>query len=163
MREAGARSLGSWQPWRRQYVPQMPAPRPSGRIQDLSAYTEERQLQVSEFAIRTARSWLRASRLGHPEAERHLRVYASALLGAYWGVCARDFVAAGVLEELGAPESWVSGTALYEPLHPWRENPSRYDPYLVNLHVPVLYGCIAHAEAAVHKIAEAAARIPQVF
>ena len=93
-------------------------------------------------------------------------MYASIQLCVYWGVCARNFVAAGVLEELGAPESWVSATALYEPLHPWRENPSGYDPYLVNLHVHVLlhyYGYIAHVEAAVHKIAEAAARIPQVF
>ena len=137
----------------------------SGRIQDISEYTEERQLQVSEFAIRTARAWLRASRLGHPEAERHLRVWASVPPGGYWGVLARDFVAAGLLEELGAPESWVSATVLYEPLHPWRENPARVDPYLLNFHIhPLLhhYGCIAHVEAAVHKIAEAAARIPQV-
>ena len=93
-------------------------------------------------------------------------MHASTQLGSYWGVCARDFVAARLLEELGAPESWVSATALYEPLHPWRENPSRNDYYLMNQHIyPLLhhYGCIAHAEAAVHKIAEAAARIPQVF
>ena len=84
----------------------------------------------------------------------------------YWGVYARDFVAAGLLEELGAPESWVSATALYEPLRPWRENPSGWDPYLVNLHIhPLLhhFGCIAQAEAAVHKIAQATERIPQVF
>ena len=133
----------------------------SGRIQDISAYTEERQRQVSELIIRTARTWLRASRLGHPEAERHLRVYVSFCL-VYWGVLARDFVAAGVLEELGAPESWVSATALYEPLRPWRENLTGF----LNNHLHVLlhhYGGIAHAEAAVHKIAGAAARIPQVF
>ena len=137
-----------------------------GKIQDISEYTEDRRLQASEFIIRAARSWLRAIRLGHPEAERHLRVYASSSLGIFWGSCARDFVAAGLLEELGAPESWVSATILYEPLHPWRENPPRLDPYLLNEHLPVLlhhYGCIAHVEAAVHKIAEAAARIPQVF
>ena len=159
MRDAGARSLGSWQRLRLRYVARRPTPRPSTTVAG-SRTSADRQLQVRELIIRTARTWLRASRLGHPEAERHLRLYASANLGAYWGVCARDFVAAG------APESWVSATALYEPLHPWRENPTRNDPYLANLHVPVLlhhYGGIAHAEAAVHKIAEAAARIPQVF
>ena len=110
--------------------------------------------------------WLRASRLGHPEAERHTRMYAAVQPCVYWGVFARNFVAAGLLEELGAPESWVSATALYEPLHPWRENPSRNDPYLFNCHIhPLLhhYGCIAHAEGAVHKIAQAVAHIPQVL
>ena len=138
----------------------------SGRIQDISAYTEERRLHISEHAILGVRSWLRAIRLGHPEAERHMLMWSSFYLGQYWGVCARDFVAAGLLEELGAPESWVSATALYDPLHPWRENPSQWEPYLINHHMHVLlhhYGCIAHAEAAVHKIAAAAARIPQVF
>ena len=138
----------------------------SGQIKDISEYTEERRLQISEFVILSTRSWLRAIRLGHPEAERHLRVYASTHLGTLWGVCARDFVSAGLLEELGAPESWVSATALYDPRHPWRENPNQWDPYLINLHMHVLlhyYGCIAHAEAAVYKIAQAAARIPQVF
>ena len=46
----------------------------------------------------------------------------------------------------------MSATAIYDPLHPWRENPSKYDPYLVTLHMnPLLhyYGCIAHAEAAI--------------
>ena len=93
-------------------------------------------------------------------------MWSSYYLGHYWGVCARDFVAARLLEELGAPESWVSATALYDPLHPWRENPNQWDPYLVNLHMHVLlhhYGCIAHAEGAVHKIAQAAAHIPQVL
>ena len=55
----------------------------SGRIQDISEYTEERQRQVSELIIRAARTWLRASRLGHPEAERHLRVYAASGPGQY--------------------------------------------------------------------------------
>ncbi len=94
-------------------------------------------------------------------------MWSSFLLCQYWGVCARDFVAARLLEELGAPESWVSATALYDPLHPWRENPTRIDPYLCCApHVHVLlhhYGCIAHAEAAVHNIAQAAAHIPQVL
>ena len=138
----------------------------SGQIKDISEFTEERRLQASEFFIRSARANLRAIRLGHPEAERHMLMYSSLNLVLHWGVCARDFVAARLLEELGAPESWVSATALYEPLHPWRENPSRYDPYLANFHMHVLlhhYGCIAHAEAAVHKIAQAAAHIPQVL
>ena len=138
----------------------------SGQIKDISEFTEERRLQVSEFLIRTVRAYLRAIRLGHPEAERHMLMYSSMCLGLYWGVCARDFVAARLLEELGAPESWVSATALYDTRHPWRENPNQWDPYLMNQHMHVLlhhYGCIAHVEAAVHKIAEAAARIPQVF
>ena len=138
----------------------------SGQIKDIREFTEECRLQVSEFLIRTVRAYLRAIRLGHPEAERHMLMWSSFYLGQYWGVCARDFVAAGLLEELGAPESWVSATALYEPLHPWRENPSRWDPYLADNRIhPLLhhYGCIAHVEAAVHKIAAAAARIPQVF
>ena len=62
----------------------------------------ERQRQVSEWIIRNARAWVRASRLGHPEPERHLRVLASYYLGLYWGVCARDFVVVGLLGELGA-------------------------------------------------------------
>ena len=69
---------------------------------------------------------------------------ASALPCNYWGVFAWNFVAAGLLEELGAPESWVSATALYDPLHPWRENPNQWDPYLVNQHIhPLLHyhGC----------------------
>ena len=138
----------------------------SGQIKDISEFTEERRLQASEFLILFVRAYLRAIRLGHPEAERHMLMWSSFYLGQYWGVCARAFVAARLLEELGAPESWVSATALYEPLHPWRENPSRNDPYIILHHIhPLLhhYGCIAHAEAAVHKIAEAAARIPQVF
>ena len=95
-----------------------------------------------------------------------MRMYAATSPCEYWGVCARDFIAAGLLEELGAPESWVSATALYDPLHPWRENPNQCDPYLLNQHMHVLlhhYGCIAHAEGAVHKIAQAAAHIPQVL
>ena len=83
-------------------------------------------------------------------------------------MCARDFVAARLLEELGAPESWVSATALYDPLHPWRENPNQMDPYLMNLHMRIAHAeealhKIAHAVASVHKIAQAAAHIPQVF
>ena len=87
----------------------------SGQIKDISEYTEERRLQVSEFLIRTVRAYLRAIRLGHPEAERHMLMWSSFSPGLYWGVCARDFVAAGLLEELGAPESWVSATALLRP------------------------------------------------
>ena len=138
----------------------------SGQIKDISEFTEERRLQASELYIRSARAYLRAIRLGHPEAERHMLMWSSFSLGVYWGVCARDFVAARLLEELGAPESWVSATALYDPRHPWRENPYQWDPYLVNQHMHVLlhhYGCIAHAVASVHKIAQAAAHIPQVL
>ena len=40
----------------------------------------------------------------------------------------RNETRAGLLEELGSPESWVNAIGLYEPMHPWRENPSGYDP-----------------------------------